>query len=120
NFNTSIPGVYSYYVTQTVDGCESDRTLVLIKVNEKPKGPDVISPMYFCLYDDNKVIPVTGENLRWYDQPTGGLGAVATPTLNTSYIDTFEYYVTQTINGCESDRVKLEVIIIKKPTGIIM
>ncbi len=56
-------------------------------------------------------LTATGQNLLWYSVPTGGTGSQVAPTPNTSFIGTSYYYVSQTIDGCESDRDTLLVIV---------
>lgn len=52
-------------------------------------------------------------SLLWYTGPTGGAGVSTAPTVNTSVSATTDYYVSQTQNSCESDRVKLSVLVRK-------
>jgi uncharacterized delta-60 repeat protein len=50
-------------------------------------------------------LSVTGTNLQWYSNSTGG-----TPLpLSTVLVDGATYYVSQTVNGCESSRIAITV-----------
>ncbi len=117
---TLVSGTYFYYVSQTVNGCESDRTVITVLVKPKPAPPKVSSPLNLC--QDDPVGPVTaiGQNLLWYTGPTGGVGVPVAPLPNTGYEDSFKYWVSQTVNGCESDRALIAVYINYKPNGVIV
>lgn len=118
--NTTVPGTYGIWVSQTVNGCESDRFAIAITVKEKPAPPVVVTPIYYCQYGTAVPLTATGQNLKWYTTATGGVGASVAPVPNTGYPDTVAYYVTQTINGCESDRKLLNVITHYQPNGIVL
>lgn len=51
-------GEYSYYATQTVDGCESDRTSATYTIVELPSIPMVTTEKYSCDYDTEHVLSV--------------------------------------------------------------
>ena len=110
--NTSVPGTTSYYVSQTVDGCESPTAQIVVIVAYPNVSPPVVtSPIY---YEQGAVaLPLTaiGENLLWYAAPTGGTGSPLAPTPSTSVPGTTSYYVSQTIGGLESPRVQIDVIV---------
>lgn len=63
-------------------------------------------------------LPAVGQNLKFYTSPTGGtpVSSSAVLPLNT-YLT---YYVSQTVNGCESERVPATYIILNQdiPTPI--
>ncbi len=110
--NTSVPGTTSYYVSQTVDGCESPRAQIVVIVAYPNVPPPVVtSPIY---YEQGAVaVPLTaiGENLLWYTTPTGGTGSPVAPTPSTAVPGTTSYYVSQTIGGLESPRAQIDVIV---------
>jgi gliding motility-associated-like protein len=118
--NTLISGTFFYYVSQTVSGCESDRRVVTVNVKPKPAPPQVSSPLNLCQGDPMGPVTAIGQNLKWYPSPTGGVGVPIPPTPNTGYEDSFKYWVTQTVNGCESDRALLSVYVNYKPNGVIV
>jgi gliding motility-associated-like protein len=115
--NTQVAGSFYFYVSQQAGLCESDRVRVTVDVNAKPAPPIVQTPTRLCQYD-TVALTADGINLLWYQNPVGGAG---NPRLvpNAGIEDTFFYYVTQTIGGCESDRSRTEVIVDYKPNGII-
>jgi gliding motility-associated-like protein len=91
----------TYYTSQTVNGCESERTLIFVIVHNT-STPTATSPQNFCIQQNTTLnnITITGQNIKWYD-------ALANGTLlsnTTSLQNGTTYYASQTINGCESDR----------------
>jgi hypothetical protein len=86
----------TYYVSQTISGCESaTRTAVSVTVNI-PAAPTA-SAQTFCNTATVADLVATGSNLQWYTASTGGTALVSTTSLATG-----TYYVSQTISGCES------------------
>ncbi len=202
--DASMPGTYYYYVSQTVNGCESERAEIQVIV-ENPTPPTVVSPSYYCqrdkvthditagnggpvytpddltivegddvrfvqvngshpteslstppawatfplddnnpeylltglavgtypyecvphaflnmngtitVIDDGGDLLATGENLLWYNSATGGEGSSSKPTPDATTPGTYYYYVSQTVNGCESPRAQIEVIVQAAP-----
>jgi gliding motility-associated-like protein len=117
--NTSIAGSYTFFASQTVNGCESPRAPVTITAAPKPPAPGVASQIGYC---ENAVsVPLTanGQNLKWYVNNVTPIGSVFAPTPNTSSQDTLTYFVSQTVDGCEGPRAKIDVIITERPNGLI-
>jgi len=108
--NTGTPGTYQWWVTENIEGCESQRALVVVNVIAKPAAP-VTTPVAYCQNEPAIPLSATGQNLMWYGTLTGGTGTTATPTPITSVAGNTVYYVSQTVNGCESDRTPLLVTI---------
>ncbi|MEZ4854081.1 T9SS type A sorting domain-containing protein [Flavobacterium sp.] len=96
----------TYYVSQTVDGCESARTPVNVTVSTTT-APTAFTQS-FCASSNPTIadLTVTGENIKWYSAATGGT-ALAT----TTAISTGTYYVSQTTNGCESARTLVDITV---------
>jgi hypothetical protein len=62
----------TYYVSQTVSGCESGRTPVTVTVTATT-APTATSPQTFCSNTNPTVqSTATGTNLQWYNVSTGG------------------------------------------------
>jgi gliding motility-associated-like protein len=115
--NTTSANSTSYYVTQTnITECESGRAEILVIVNEIPAIPTVTSPVNYCEGDVPQQLSAQGANLTWYTSPTGGSGSAAVPTPTTSASGQQTYYVSQTVNNCESDRAEIIVNITAKPS----
>jgi len=102
--NTFVQNNTTYYVSQTI-GCESYRIPVLVNVYDSAL-PIANTPQTFCI-DENAVIntiAVTGQSLKWYDASTGG-----NILANTTVLENGTYYVTQTNNNCESQRLAIVI-----------
>ncbi|MXN91934.1 hypothetical protein GR160_11935, partial [Flavobacterium sp. Sd200] len=94
----------TYYVSQTLNSCESTRTAVSVTINSTsiPTAPDQL----LCNGATVASLTATGTNLKWYSTYTGGTQLAANTVLSTG-----TYYVSQTINGCESARNTISVTI---------
>ena len=95
-------GVYSYFVTQTVNGCVSLADSVSLTINETPVAPvshDTISCSGVAAY-----LEATGENILWYDNSDlmVSIGSGSPWESGETNVGIYSYYVTQTVNGCES------------------
>ncbi|WP_119789298.1 Ig-like domain-containing protein [Flavobacterium anhuiense] len=103
----------TYYVSQTANGCESVRTAVNITVNQTPAAP-AASAQTFCSSENKKVkdLVATGSNLKWYNASTGGIQYLGDETLISG-----NYYVSQTLNGCESTRLLVSVTVNPTPVA---
>jgi gliding motility-associated-like protein len=89
----------TYYVSQTINGCESERIAIVVTVQETT-APSGIALQSFC---DSQVLTladfmVTGTDLKFYDALAGG----NLLPITTSLVDGMPYYASQTLNGCES------------------
>ena len=111
----SIPataGVYTYYVSQTINGVES--ALVPYTVTIKPQKP-IVADITYCQNDVPVALTATGTALQWYTVSTSGTATSTAPTPSTGTATSTTYYVTQTVNGVESDRIALVVTINPTP-----
>ena len=117
--NTAVFGTVTYYVSQTISGCEGPRTPVSITVVPKPAPPSVVSPVVYCQGDTPSQLEAYGQNIRWYPIPSGGVGTPITPTPGTNAQGVYTWYVSQTIAGCESERIPVRVDVNYIPNAII-
>jgi gliding motility-associated-like protein/uncharacterized repeat protein (TIGR01451 family) len=103
----------TYYASQTVNGCESGRTSVAVTITPSPLAPTATSQSY-CSAEAKKVsdLAVTGTAIKWFSAATGGSLYAGTETLVTG-----TYYVSQTVNGCESARTSVAVTITTSPSA---
>src|SRR5699024_9737852 len=98
-----------YIVISTQSSSSTDYTLTIDEAHidcadytEAPEGEEEqYTQAGFTLED----LEVKGSNLTWYDDST--LGNTLPET--TSTVDGDSYYVTQTLNGCESDYLEVTV-----------
>jgi|GEM_PF-1034319 len=58
---------------------------------------------------------VSGTNLLWYTSETGGVGSATSPNVNNAVEALYTHWVSQTLNGCESDRTPLYYKVLGKP-----
>ncbi|MFH6946216.1 T9SS type B sorting domain-containing protein [Flavobacterium sp. FlaQc-50] len=102
----------TYYASQTISGCESERTAVTVKIYDTP-APTGDTNQPFCTGQNPTLqdIVVTGENLKWYDALTNGNSLSNTATLQNG----ITYYVSQTLNSCESKRLAVTVSVQNTP-----
>jgi hypothetical protein len=116
------PGDYTLYVSQTVNGVESARTEVAVTVIETVADPYVIGYVIFCSSENGKISDLVERaeigniiKLKWYKQLHPELGTEYTDPDNTPIVDGQNYYVCNTVNGCESDRLIIQVAIRTTP-----
>ncbi len=97
-------------------GC-SDSTTVTI--DTRPYNPPLVTqPADACQFN---LMPdlagfVTGPDITWYTAETGGTGTNQTPVLDPDLAGTYEFWVSQTVNGCEGPREKLSMLVKPAPT----
>lgn len=75
--------------------------------------PTMNSSQEFCFQDNATLndIAIIGQNITWYDAQTNGNILPNT----TALVDGTNYYATQTINGCESNRIPVSTTIHNTP-----
>jgi len=112
---TNVPGTISYWVSQTTATCESHRTELKITVKPKPASPTTNQAINFCLNTPvTNPLTATGDTsatINWYNAENATTALVSAPIPNTSTNVVTNYWVSQNLNGCESDRVKVTVTI---------
>lgn len=95
----------NYYASQTVNGCESTRTPVAVTVNTVPATPEIFE-VTFCNAATVSELIAMGGDLTWYEAATGGEAIQGTVAVETGL-----YYVTQTVDDCESVRTAVQVTV---------
>jgi hypothetical protein len=111
----TLPGSYTYYVTQALLDCESPPDSVSLTINALPDEP-VVENAVICEGDSVPDLTVFGDNIRWYADP--GLSNLIHSGNNYNTGETlpgnYTYYVTQTLLNCESppDSVSLTINIL--------
>lgn len=97
----------TYFATQTINGCESDRTPVLVNIQNTP-APVGNANQTFCSTQNATLadVSINGTNIIWYANNTS-----TSPLLNSTILaNNTSYFATQTVNGCESP-TRFEVLI---------
>ncbi|MHC0442859.1 T9SS type B sorting domain-containing protein [Flavobacterium sp. 3-210] len=115
--DTATAGSTTYYVSQTINGCESARAAVTVTVLPLPLAPDVTTPVRYCQNNMANPLTATGTSLLWYSAAAGGVGSNVSPTPTTSTVGSVYYYVSQSVNGCEGPRAAIEVITSLTPSA---
>lgn len=116
---TGTPGVYNYYASQVVNGCESARDSIRVTVNITPAAPTA-SPVTYCQFTATVPLTATGTNLLWYTTATGGTGSATAPTPSSAVAGLFTWYVSQTNNTCEGPRTPVTATIFARPPAPVI
>jgi gliding motility-associated-like protein len=89
----------TYCASQTINGCESERSPVLINI-QNTVTPTAISPQTFCTSQNPTLanLVIVGTSIKWYDNTTSGSLLPSSTPLQ----DGTTYYAIQTLNNCES------------------
>lgn len=109
----SLPGNYTINWTYD-DGNGNIETQIQNIVITAVALPISTSSQSFCIQQNATIndITITGQNIQWYDAQVGG------NLLNNStlLVNGVTYYASQTITGCESERVPITITIYNTPT----
>ncbi len=96
-------GTHTWYITQTVNNCESPSDTVKLFINNTPSKP-AAGDVSICFGVTGTVLSATGTDIKWYSDP-GPSSLVYTGTEFTPdeiISGEHKWYVTQTVNNCES------------------
>jgi gliding motility-associated-like protein len=104
----------TYTFTPTAGQCAAPTTMT-VEVTPIPAGPTVSSPVNKCFGDPSTTLTATGSGLLWYSNASGGTGSSTAPTASTGVAGNTTYYVSQTINGCESSPRTSIVVSVSQP-----
>lgn len=115
---TSVPGIDTYYVTQTVAGCVSARTADPVVVIAKP-NPPIVADTTYCQFSTATALTAIGSHLKWYASASGGTELASAPLPSTSVVGSTTWYVSQTVGGCESNRASITVTVLYLPVFTI-
>ncbi|MBI4930395.1 MAG: choice-of-anchor D domain-containing protein [Bacteroidetes bacterium] len=105
-------GTYTFYVTQTLNGCPSNPLMVTLTINPIPSAP-VAPDVSSCFGSPTPPLTATGTNIKWYsDAALTVLVATGSPyNTGLTAVGNYTFYVTQTTSGCPSpsDTVYLDI-----------
>lgn len=108
--NTTVYYFFYNWKVQTgdVETCESERISYTVEVQETPDAPTGDSEQFFALGETLADLTVEASgDLNWYADENG-----ETPLdESTELVDQTTYYVSQTINGCESEVFAITVFL---------
>jgi gliding motility-associated-like protein len=108
--NNILQNGITYFASQTINGCESLRTPILVNVYTTP-APTGSGLQQICENGNPTLnqLSIAGTNIQWY----ASLSSNIVLPLTTLLVDGNTYYASQTINGCESvDRLAVAVDLI--------
>ncbi|GAB4029658.1 T9SS type A sorting domain-containing protein [Spirosoma gilvum] len=114
--STTQAGQKIYYVSQTLDGCESSRAFLFVTVQALPPAP-AVSRKDICQFTAPLSLSATGTGLKWYDQ--SGIVLDSNPTVSTDKAGSFTFLVSQSIYGCEGPKALFPVNVIAAPTATL-
>ncbi|MHC0441211.1 Ig-like domain-containing protein [Flavobacterium sp. 3-210] len=102
----------TYYASQTINGCESDRTPVIVTI-QNTLAPTGNANQPFCTGQNSTIsdIQITGTSIKWYDALTNGSLLAET----TNLVNGKTYYASQTVNNCEGPRFGITISIVNTP-----
>jgi gliding motility-associated-like protein len=109
NNSTSLQNGITYYATQTINGCESERLAVTSTIQDTAP-PTANAIQSFCVQKNAKIsdISILGQNINWFDSLTSST-SLSESTLLTNGTT---YYASQTVNNCESTRIPILITIL--------
>ncbi len=112
-------GIYTYYVTQTVNNCESPATTVTLTISTAPASP-IANNAASCFGNLVPDLTATGTGvIKWYSDIalTQLIYTGATFTTAHTAIGIYTYYVTQTISTCQSTATPVTLTIYALPSA---
>ena len=112
-----VTGVAGGTVTITYTNSSGCTTVAIVTINN-PSAPTVITPITYCLNDLASPLTATGSNLLWYATATSTGGSATAPTPLTTTVGSANYYVSQTVDTCESPRAVITVNVSEPPATV--
>lgn len=107
-----------YWVTQTINGCESASVAINVYSKQTPSAPSV-SNVTLCQGAQGQ-FSTSIPNPIWYTTATGGTGSTQPPALNNQASGDQIVYVTQTVDGCESARAAVKATVFPIPLAPVV
>jgi gliding motility-associated-like protein len=96
----------TYYATQTLNDCESERLPITSTIQDTPP-PTAYANQSFCIQKNAKIsdITIVGQNINWFESLSTSTSLSESAALENG----ITYYASQTINGCESQRTPITI-----------
>jgi hypothetical protein len=117
-FNNLPAGNYNITVRDNA-GCTFSLNTVTLTAPAVPAAPLANSPAPVCFGETLPTLTATGTEIKWYDsnnQPVASNSAY-TPTVSNLPAGTYNYFATQTVNGCESARTTVTITVKAQPAA---
>ncbi|XZF12489.1 PKD domain-containing protein [Chitinophagaceae bacterium MMS25-I14] len=109
-------GTYVVLLTSSSNNGCTDTVSQLVVVKPMPAAP-VTVPVTYCQYATTAALTASGTANLWYTAAAGGPGSAAAPVPSSSTPGNTTWYVTQTVNGCESIRTAISDTIYAAPVS---
>ena len=100
--NTTALSTATYYVTQTLNGCESARTAVAVTVLSIPAPTGATSQTFVTGQTISNVVVTTGTNVVWYASAADAIAGTNPLAGSTLLVNNTTYYATQAVSNCVS------------------
>lgn len=114
NGNSINIGLNGKYWLEMSDGSCTQSDTITILFNSFLLSPQ-LEDLKLCKSQPALPLPVQGQHLLWYTDPVGGVPNTVLPVPSTADTGRMTYWFTQTIRGCESPRLPMQVKVIDKP-----
>jgi hypothetical protein len=88
--------------TQTLNGCESDRTAVAVTVLTIPAPTGAPLQTFVTGQTIYDIVVTTGANVVWYASESDAIAGTNALTGSTILVNNTTYYATQTVSNCVS------------------
>ena len=116
--STTTIGTFTYYVSQTIGTCESQRSPIIVNITASTtSSPTITTPVIYCQGVVATALTAGGTNLLWYSSATGGTGSTTAPIPSTATVGNTIFYVTQNPGNCESPRAAITVTVNATPSA---
>jgi gliding motility-associated-like protein len=113
--STSVAGTTTYYVASTGPAptfCEGNRAAIDVTIYAYPFLPVIDYKNSYCPNEPFEPFVVqVGTNVQYYDSAVGGTGTTTPPVVDVTSPGVYQWYATQTVNGCESGRFPITIIV---------
>jgi gliding motility-associated-like protein len=114
---TNFPGTYSYFVTETAEGCEGPATEVVVTIKPQPDPPAVDGTLIYCEDDIPTPLiatPSMGGDISWFEEDGTFLesGLSHTPALTPG---TVIVVANETLDGCTGDDTTITITVHPSP-----
>ncbi|MBP5583992.1 MAG: hypothetical protein J6X43_08590 [Bacteroidales bacterium] len=118
---TILPGTITVEATQTINGCTSPRASATAEIYAIPNNPTA-NNVTICEY--NQIEPVSvivqgNADVTWYNDESLSAVIATSTTYKPTEKETQTFYVTQTVNGCESEPVTVTLRVNEKPGDVV-
>ena len=112
DLNAASSGFHTVYnALPAQNGCAASIDSFELEITPQPTPPTDTGDLVYCLDETATALNANGTDLQWYSSPQDANPSNMAPTPSTNNTGSFSFFVTQTVNGCESkfDTIKVDV-----------